>query len=218
MKNYTEIIQGSDEWHAMRWGKIGGTSAKGLLTDSHTLFIDILSQRSEEFELDEDSYVSDAMARGSVLEKYAIEATEERFGIKFESTGWLQCEKNELLGISPDGITKNETISVETKCPSRKKHTETIFLNEIPKDNIHQCLHYFVVNPKLEKHIFVSYRPEHYFAPLYIKVLKLDTMIDLGTKTKPNVKTVAEWVKIMQSNADFLLWDIKLQESKTNVI
>jgi hypothetical protein len=218
MKNYKKIIQGSDEWHAMRWGKIGGTLAKGLLTDSQTLFIDILSQRSEEFQLDEDSYVSDAMARGSVLEKYAIEATEEKFGIKFESTGWMQCEDNELLGISPDGITEDETISIETKCPSRKKHTETILLNEIPKDNIHQCLQYFVVNPKLEKHIFVSYRPEHYFVPLFTKVLELDTVIDLGTKTKPSVSSVAVWVKLMRENADILFSKIKLQESKTNVI
>jgi hypothetical protein len=47
----------------------------------------------------------------------------------------------------------------------------------------------------LEQHYFSSFRPESQY-PLFVKLITLDTPIDLGTKAKPNVKKVAEWANI----------------------
>jgi predicted phage-related endonuclease len=206
MVNRKDIIQGSDEWHRLRWGKIGGSTSKGLFVKSDTLLIELVSEITEQFEY-EESFVSDDMIRGNELEPIAREQVNQYTGINFLQTGWLQCEEISLLGISPDGLSECEKYGLEIKCPNRKKHTKTVIENEIPSDNIHQCLHYFTVNPKLEKLYFCSYRPES-VNPLFIKELTNDSKIDLGTKAKPNVKSVSEWVIIAKNEAVLLQKEI----------
>jgi hypothetical protein len=208
-----EIEQGSEEWYKIRYAKIGGTLSKGLFIKSDTLLEDVLSELCEEFDL-KDSYQNESMVRGSELEPEARKALSLYLGIELLETGWLQCEENEFLGISPDGITECETITAEIKCPASKKHLQTIRNNDIPNDNIHQCLHYFTVNPKLEKHYFCSYRPENIYKPIFVKELTRTSLIDLGTKSKPNVKTVEEWVAIAKQEAQELKEQIKIELTK----
>jgi hypothetical protein len=195
-----DIIQGSAEWHELRYGKIGGSTSKGLFVKSDTLLDEILSEHLEPFELEEDGYMSSDMVRGCELEPMARLAASQYAKVDFLECGWLQCEEISLLGISPDGITADHKTSLEAKCPNKKKHTTTIRTGEIPSDNIHQCLHYFTVNPLLEKHIFVSFRPES-AKPLFVKEIFRYSNIDLGTKAKPNIKSVNEWVSIAKSAA-----------------
>lgn len=194
------VQQGTIEWHEARYRKIGGSTSKGLFVNSDTLLIEMLGQFIEDFD-HEDGFISDAMERGNELEPYAIEELNKYTGLEFNSVGWLQCEEIPLLGISPDGITDDNKFSCETKCPQRKKHTETIIADEIPLDHLHQCLHYFTVNPELEKHYFVSFRPENTIKPLFVKELTRDSIINLGTKAKPVNKSIYEWVAIAKGKA-----------------
>ena len=203
-----DIIQGSEEWLRIKHGKIGGTLSKGLFVKSDTLLIDILSQVNEDFELGDEPYESSDMIRGTELEPIARKELSKYIGVELNECGWLQCEEIPLLGISPDGISEDETVSAEIKCPAAKKHMSTIFTDEIPTDNIHQCLHYFTVNPKLKRHYFGSFRPENKLKSWFVKLLERDSFIDLGTKSKPNIKTVDEWVSIAKQEADLLLTQI----------
>ena len=178
MKVYSEVKQKSLEWFELKWGKIGGTLSKGLHTRGDTLFIDLLSQHLEEFE-PTDSFENEAMKRGNDLEPFAIQYVEEYVSeatgkpLKFQQFGWLQSEVNELLGISPDGLTEDFKIACETKCYSRKKHLEILLANDILSDDTHQVIHYFTVNPKLEKLYFCAFRPET--VKSFIKEVTLDT-------------------------------------------
>ena len=210
MKVYFDVEQGSLDWHLLRHGKIGGTASSGLFVKSDTLLIEILSELSEEFDLHEN-YQSYDMIMGKEREPEARKALNAYLGIELKEVGWLQCEENEYLGISPDGITECETISAEIKCPNSKKHLSTIRANEIPSDNIHQCLHYFTVNPKLEKHYFCSYRPENIYKPIFVKELTRDSIVNLGTKAKPVLKTISEWVLIAKLRAKELQEQIKTE-------
>lgn len=205
---YKDIIQGSEEWHKIKHGKIGGTLSKGLFVKSDTLLIDLLSQITEPFEMDYDTFESAEMQRGNELEPLARQQLNEYTGLIFLQFGWLECEENKLLGISPDGLTECQTISAEIKCPQAKKHMATLLLNDIPSDNIHQCLHYFTVNPKLVKHYFCSFRPES-IKPLFVKLVDRSTVINLGTKTKPINKTIQEWVNTALFEANVLRSDIE---------
>lgn len=184
---YKNIKQKSLEWFELKWGKIGGTLSKGLFVKSDTLFIDILSQKLEEFE-PSDSFENEHTQRGNDLEPFAIEYLEKYTGLKFNSVGWIQSEKNELLGISPDGITDDLKIACETKCFARKKHTEILIKNDIPLDNIYQLVHYFTVNPKLEKLYFCAFRPES--VKNFVKELTLESEVNIGTKARPNIMTI----------------------------
>lgn len=194
------IEQRSYEWHNFRRGKIGGTLAKGLFTDSDTLLNDLISQQLEDFD-EEESYISFDMQRGIDLEPIARQELSKELFIEFEEVGIVQNKNIPLLFISPDGITKDGTIQCEIKCPASKKHTQTIRNNDIPSDNIHQVLHAFLVNDKLEKLIFASYRPENNLCPLWYKEVNRSTEINLGTKSRPQIKTVAEWCIIGMANA-----------------
>ena len=195
-----KVEQGTIEWFEARYAKIGGSTSKGLFVKSDTLMLDLLSQHLEDYE-PEDGFISDAMERGNDLEPEAIKQLRDYTGKDFKAAGWLQCEEVPLLGISPDAITEDDKYSCEVKCPGRKKHTETIVNDVIPSDHLHQCIHYFTVNPKLEKHYFASFRPENKLKPLFVKELTRDTVVDLGTKRKPSLATVAEWSEIAKENA-----------------
>ena len=196
-----DTIQGTPAWFELRWGKITGTASKGLFVKSDTLLIDLIAQNTEDWEM-EDTYASADMVRGTELEVYAREAISDELFISFKEVGFLQNASIPILCISPDGLSEDETIGLEIKCPKAKKHTETILANEIPSDNIHQVLHYFTVNPKLETMYFVSYRPESKVKQLWYKSLTRDSLIDLGTKAKPNIKKVSEWVEIATNAAN----------------
>ena len=196
-----DTIQGTPAWFELRWGKITGTASKGLFVKSDTLLIDLIAQNTEDWEM-EDTYASADMVRGTELEVYAREAISDELFISFKEVGFLQNASIPILCISPDGLSEDETIGLEIKCPKAKKHTETILANEIPSDNIHQVLHYFTVNPKLETMYFVSYRPESKVKQLWYKSLTRDSLIDLGTKAKPNIKKVSEWVEIATNAAE----------------
>jgi hypothetical protein len=210
-----DIIQGTADWLELRWGKITGTASKGLFVKSDTLLIDLISQRIEDWEL-EDSYSSADMVRGTELEPYAREAISDELFISFKEIGFIQNAAIPILGLSPDGISEDDTIMLEIKCPKAKKHTETLLANEIPSDNIHQVLHYFTVNPKLETMYFVSYRPESKVKSLWYKALTKDSEINLGTKAKPNIKTVTEWVEIAREEAGKLNHELNMALLKLN--
>jgi hypothetical protein len=203
-----DITQGSLEWFLLKWGKIGGSTSKGLFVPSDTLLYQLLAEHTEEYE-EEDGYVSADMQRGIELEHLGRSELSKYAGVSFSECGWLQSEENELLGISPDGISSDETITCELKCPSAKKHISTVYCNDIPSDNIHQCLHYFTVNPKLQAHIFGSFRPESKY-PLWAKWLRRDSIIDLGTKAKPQCKTVQQWADIALHSAEEIKSNLEL--------
>lgn len=212
MINHKEIEQGTIEWFQLKWGKIGGTLAKGLFVKSDTLFLEILSQKLEEFE-PTDSYSSESMDNGKFNEPFAREYLQTYTGVEFLETGWLQSEKNELIGISPDGITEDEKISCEIKCLGRKKHLSVLLDNDIPLEHIHQCIHYFTVNPKLEKLYFISFR--HESVKHFIKELTLESIVNIGTKSKPKLMTVEAARDYAIELADELL--IKINKEKDNI-
>lgn len=208
MKVYKEIIQLTEDWHRIKWGKIGGTRASGLFVKSDNLLLELLSEITEEFTLDDDGFVSAAMLRGQDLEQLALEEVIKYTGINFESVGWLEREDNHLLGISPDGLSECERFSCEIKCPESKKHIKTILLNDVPDDNIDQCVHYFTVNDKLEAHYFVSFRPEA-IKKIFVKKLTRDSFVNIGTKSKPVIKSIRELVLMAKTEADNLYNEIK---------
>tara|TARA_R110000803_G_scaffold10308_6_gene31695 strand:- start:72 stop:779 length:708 start_codon:yes stop_codon:yes gene_type:complete len=230
MKNHKEIAQKSEDWFRMKWGKIGGTASNGLFVDSETLMIDILSQRCEVYAHVEDSFESRDMMRGNEMEPLARKFLESYLKVEFLETGWLQCESNELLGMSPDGLSEDETIQCEIKCLGRKAHYKILLNDEIPREYIAQCLHSFTVNPKLEELYWIAYRPES--PKPFIKKLTRASLLDFGWKKveyipqtgvndkpikpkavkTPDVKTIDEWAKISHQKADELLETIKSAE------
>lgn len=191
MKIFKELEQGSAEWLATRWGKIGGTRSKMLGVDSNTLVIELLVEHTEDYDPEEESYKNAAMERGNDLEPEARKRLIAYTGINFVEYGWLQSEDCEILGLSPDGLSEDERFACELKCFQPKKHLEVCLTSKIPKENIDQCIQYFSVNSKLETLYFATFRPE---SPCQLKVIELNRwdQVDVGTKRKPKLIIVGE--------------------------
>lgn len=214
MKIYWDLIQCSPEWHELKYGKVGGSTSKGLFVPSDTLLYEILAEHTEDFILQPEGYVSDDMERGNRLEPVARAEMSKFAKVEFLQAGWIESDFSPLFGVSPDGITADGKISCEVKCPGAKKHIQTVHQRIIPSDNVHQCLHYFTVNDTLEKHYYGTFRPECLY-PLWVREITRDSLIDLGTPKTPNVKKVSEWVGIAKKNA--LILEANLQTALANL-
>lgn len=208
MKIYKDIVQQTEDWFRIKWGKIGGTRAGGLFTKGDDLLITLLSEITEDFVLDDDGFTSSDMQRGIDLQPMALDEAREYTGIDFQEVGWIEREDNPLLGISPDGLSECLRYSCEIKCPQSKRHIKTILLDDVPSDNIEQCVHYFTVNDKLEKHFFVSFRPEA-IKKIFVKELTRASFVNIGTKSKPVMKSIQELVLMAKLEADNLTKEIE---------
>jgi len=199
MKVHYDIEQGTLDWHKLRWGKIGGTRGSGLFIKSDTLAIEITAEECESYQ-DDNSFISSDMQRGTELEPVARERLEEYSGVKFLQAGWISSTIHRV-GISPDGISKDETVQCEVKCPSKKKHTEYCLGGVVPKEHIHQCIHAFLVNDKLEKLFFCSFRPES-IKPMFVVELTRESEVNIGTPARPKILKVGEFVEFSRSSAN----------------
>lgn len=194
-----DIEQGSDRWHEERYGKISGTSSKGLFVDSDTLLNSLIACNLEPFRLEPPGYQNDAMIRGNELEPFGRMELSRKIKIKLVQAGWIQSDIS-IVGISPDSISECETIACELKCPGRDVHTSTLRENNIPLSNMHQCLHYFTVNEKLKELHFASFRPESKIR-LFHKVLTRESIINIGTAKTPKMFSVEHLVKLARNEA-----------------
>jgi len=205
-----DIIQRTPEWHQIKWGKIGGTRAGQLFTKGDALLVDLIAETIEEFEIDEDGYIGSDMMRGIELESEAIRQLSEYIGTELLPCGWIESSEFPMAGISPDAISKDETIGCEIKCPAHKRHTRTILEDVIPLDNIDQCVHFFTVSDKLEKLYYCSFRPES-IKPLFVKELTRDSLVNVGTKARPIMKSVNDAVE--QAKAEIKRLEQEIKES-----
>lgn len=209
MKIYSDIEQRSPEWFELKYRRIGGTRSKGLTENPETLLIELLGEFGEDYVEQEEEFISDSMLDGIIKEPEARAALNAYTGHTFVEVGWVQSDI-ELLGISPDGVTADGKRMCEIKCPQAKRHVDTCLKNEIPLDNLDQCIHYFTVNEKLEELYFLSYRPEFNPKPMFIKVLTLGSLVNVGTEKRPVLKEIAEVVAMKRKAAKFIETQIPL--------
>lgn len=200
MEYHFNVEQCSSEWFELKHGVIGGTRSKGLFVNSDTLFYELLAEHTEPYDEDSDEgFSNDHMERGKELEPQARLELCKYTGIDFVECGFI-INPISILGISPDGITHDFKIQCEIKCPDAKKHLRTCVENEIPLDNINQCLHAFTVNDNLTDFYFLSFRPES-IKPMFVKHLTRESEINIGTKAKPILKKVNDCVTMAKAEA-----------------
>jgi len=191
MKVYDKIEQGSVEWHALRYGKVGGSTLKSLMTNENksvtenAIYNSILAARFEPF-VYEETYTSREMERGNMLEPMARLAYEDKFGVNVIQIGW--AEINDFAGISPDGLI-GSCEALEIKCPSANTHV-AYMRNPMSmiEDYLWQCVMYFVVFDNLEVLNFVSYRPENTVCPLLVQTIHLSTEVRVNAKKTAKIE------------------------------
>ena len=201
MKIYKEIVQGSDEWKEIRWGKIGGSSLEKVMAnegkpvENNAIFFEVLAQKCEEFDPFEENRTTLDMIRGNEYEPLAAEEFERVTGKACSVVGWIECDDN-FTGISPDRlIGKNEAL--EIKCPSRNTYAKYLTNKGlILTDYCWQIVQYFNVIENLEVLNFFIYRPENNLKPFILLKITKDTEIQVDKKRTAKVSELVIDAKV----------------------
>lgn len=125
------MIQGSEEWLALRCGKFTASRFSDLMARTKSgpsasrtnllalLAVERLTGKPAE------TYQNAAMARGTELEPEARIAYEQRIGALVEESAFVPHPTLPYVGMSPDGLVGDDGL-VEIKCPNAAKHIEAL--------------------------------------------------------------------------------------------
>lgn len=150
--HHMDLIQGSDEWHAIRCGLLTASEMHLVVTPTlqianndkvRTHLWELMAQRITQYV--EPSYISDDMLRGRVDEIKARAAYSETHAPVTEA-GFITNDKwGFLIGYSPDGLVDDDPEGEgQIECKSRRQKAQIEFLTvhvpakTIPTENIIQ--------------------------------------------------------------------------------
>ena len=150
--------QRSPEWFEARLGKLTGSRAKRISTTNNLPLVDELIAELLTG-VQEETYTTAEMQRGTDLEPIACAEYEKVTGYTVEHTGLCVHPHFDFIAVSPDGWTNDRRGAVEIKSPKSSTHIRYIRQAQIPAEYRYQVLHYFLVNEALEWLDFVSYDP-----------------------------------------------------------
>jgi hypothetical protein len=160
---HDDVEQGTDEWLALRCGRITASEVKKLLTSknqlannatSRGLIDELAAQRITNYV--EPRYISDDMLRGHVDEIYARVLYGEKYA-PVTQTGIVTREITDgvTIGASPDGLVGDDGL-IEVKSRIQREHVKTILAGEVPEDYIAQIQTQLLVTGR-EWCDFISY-------------------------------------------------------------
>lgn len=168
MEIIRDIDQGSEEWHLLRLGSVGGSSMNSVLAKGkgetrqkllYQLAAEILTGNKT------NTYNTPAMERGTELEP---EARRHYEMLTFTDVEQVCLIKSDVprVHVSPDGLVGDDG-GIEIKCPLPTTHIETIDTGKIDIKYIRQCQHFLWVTGR-QWIDFVSYCPEIEARPMWI--------------------------------------------------
>ncbi len=179
-----KLEQGTQEWHAARRCTITGTKLNAVMGTQEaqtTQIAELIAEKGTE--LTKEIRQSAEMERGNAEEDFAIRKFEQQTDIKIDRVGMCVHKKYDWIALSPDGLIKDEngkyTEAIEIKCPDSKNMILNKIKNKVapeetglmgakglkagapflgvPSEYKWQIVHYFLVNPDLQKLYFVTY-------------------------------------------------------------
>jgi len=130
-----DVEQGSEQWYALKAGKITGTRfAKVMAGDSTATYKDLITDLAGEIITGEmeETYSNSIMERGILLEPEARKVYEQEIEKVKEMGFCLLDDYKEWVGFSPDGLPGKGLL--EIKCPIRKTHLNYIEKNALPNE------------------------------------------------------------------------------------
>jgi len=135
-------IQGSAEWLQARQGKPTASKFSALVTPTgasvkgktrQTYMLELLAERLTG--KTQETRVTDAMVRGSMLEPRARAWYELETGAEVTQVGFVLAD-GERWGASPDGLVQKG--GIEIKCLNRAAHLRVVLFGEIPEEYVAQ--------------------------------------------------------------------------------
>lgn len=132
-----EIIQGSDEWKALRLGKVTASrvadvvakTKSGYSTSRANYMAQLIAERLTGTVA--ESYTNAAMQHGTETEPEARAAYEFYQGVAVKEVAFIPHPTIDQAGCSPDGLVGDDGL-VEIKCPNTATHLDTLLGQAVP--------------------------------------------------------------------------------------
>ena len=175
----SDIEQGTDEWFAIRCGKVTASRVADIIATTKSgysasranyeaqLICEILTGKPAE------SFTNAAMQWGTETEPLARAQYELKTGNMVNQIGFVVHPIIEQAGASPDGLI-GEDGCIEIKCPNTSTHLDTLLSQKVPSKYITQMTWQMVCTGR-KWCDFVSYDPRlPENLQLYIERIELD--------------------------------------------
>jgi putative phage-type endonuclease len=132
-----EIIQGSDEWKALRLGKVTASRVSDVVARTKTGYVagranymaQLIAERLTGTVA--EAYTNAAMQHGTECEPEARAAFEFYQGVTVKEVAFVPHPKIDQAGCSPDGLVGDDGL-VEIKCPNTATHLDTLLGQAVP--------------------------------------------------------------------------------------
>jgi len=198
MKIY-DCIQGSDEWWAVKLGKVSASNFSEVLNKKTGRGLCMRKLAAERLTgTYEKSYYNKNMEMGNELEEEARKYYEKENNCTVVQVGFVA--RDEWVGVSPDGLV-GESGNLEIKCVIPSTHIHTILKNELPDAHVPQVQGQLWVTERLWCD-FVSYSPLMKGRPFHcIRVPRDDNYIT--SILEKEVRIFVEQLKDMISQIAF---------------
>ena len=186
--------QRTDEWYAIRKGKMTASNAETIIANGKGLETYIYNLMAEYYSsAEKENYINADMQRGIDLEPEARLEFEFYTDLDVKEVGFI--EYNEFIGVSPDGLIGDDGL-IEIKCPNDSIYFKLLLSNNIKPEYIAQMQMQMYVTDR-QYCYFVSYNP-NFEKSLYIKKINRDEeMID---KLKKGLERGTELIKEIKEN------------------
>lgn len=139
------IIQGSDDWHAQRLGKVTASRVADVIAKTKSgpaasranyaaeLIVERLTKTPT------PSFINDAMRWGTETEPLARAAYASTKGVTVYETSFVDHPEIAMSGASPDGLVGPDGLC-EIKCPNTATHLDTLLSEAIPAKYVTQMM------------------------------------------------------------------------------
>ena len=193
MKIYN-FEQRTDEWYAIRKGKMTASNAETIIANGKGLETYIYNLMAEYYSsAEKENYINADMQRGIDLEPEAKIEFQFYTGLDIKEVGCV--ELNEYILVSPDGLIGDDGL-IEIKCPNDSIYFKLLLSNNIKPEYIAQMQMQMYVTDR-QYCYFVSYNP-NFEKSLYIKKINRDEeMID---KLKKGLERGTQLIKEIKEN------------------
>lgn len=139
----SDIIQGSEEWFAIRCGKVTASRVADVVARTKTgwgasranYMAQLIAERLTGTVA--ESYSNAAMQWGTDIEPRARVAYEFYRNADVAEVGFVTHPTIDMSGASPDGLVGNAGL-VEIKCPNTATHIDTLLGQEVPAKYVTQ--------------------------------------------------------------------------------
>lgn len=146
LREYPNVLQGTDEWRDLRRGIVTASTVHNLITAKTIKPADNIHARALTATLvaeritgwTDDTYVSFDMMRGHEIEPIARDLYSKHFA-RVTEMGFMvrEDDRGYRFGYSPDGLVGTWGL-IETKCRRPKEHVAAVLADEVPAENMAQ--------------------------------------------------------------------------------